>query len=154
MSKYHSKKVKVGGEVFDSQEEYRRFCDLCLLQKAGKITDLQRQVKYELIPAQYQEYATGEVYQRGERKGQPKIKRVCVEKSVCYYADFVYYENGKKVVEDVKSSATEKKESYIIKRKLLLWVHGIKLREYKGEAQWIKQHRKIRSSRSAKNTAR
>lgn len=144
----------MNGEVFDSQQEYRRFCELCLLAKAGKITDLQRQVKYELIPAQYEEYDTGEKYTRGERKGQPKIKRVCVEKSVCYYADFVYYENGKKVVEDVKSSATEKKESYIIKRKLLLWVHGIKLREYKGDAKWIKQHKKAKFSRSAKNTAR
>ena len=129
MSKYHSKKVIVNGNTYDSRKEYRRFCELSLLQKAGTITELQTQVRFELIPAQYAEYPTGEYYKRGDKKGLPKIKRVCVEQSVVYVADFVYYRNGKKIVEDVKSLATKKKESYIIKRKLLLWVHGIKIKE-------------------------
>lgn len=129
MSKYHSKKVIVNGNTYDSRKEYRRFCELSLLQRAGAITELKRQVRFELIPAQYVEYPTGEFYKRGEKKGQPKIKRVCVEQSVCYYADAVYYENGKRVVEDTKSPATRNKESYIIKRKLMLWVHGIKIKE-------------------------
>lgn len=128
-SKYGSKKITRDGITFDSQKEYRRFCELSLLQKAGTITELKTQVRFELIPAQYAEYPTGEYYKRGEKKGLPKIKRVCVEQSVVYVADFVYYRNGKKIVEDVKSLATKKKESYIIKRKLLLWVHGIKLKE-------------------------
>lgn len=128
-SKYHSEKVKVNGNTYDSRKEYRRFCELSLLQRAGAITGLQTQVRFELIPAQYVEYPTGEFYKRGEKKGQPKIKRVCVEQSVCYYADAVYYENGKKIVEDTKSPATRKKESYIIKRKLMLWVHGIRIIE-------------------------
>lgn len=128
-SKYHAKKITVNGEVFDSRKEYRRFCELRLLERAGAIAELRRQVRFELIPAQYVEYPTGEFYKRGEKKGQPKIKRVCVEQSVCYYADAVYYENGKRIVEDTKSPATRKKESYIIKRKLMLWVHGIRIKE-------------------------
>ena len=119
----------MNGVTYDSRKEYRRFCELSLLQRAGAITDLQRQVRFELIPAQYVEYPTGEFYKRGEKKGQPKVKRVCVEKSVCYYADAVYYENGKMIVEDTKSPATRKKESYIIKRKLLLFLKGIRIKE-------------------------
>ena len=128
-TKYGSKKVTRDGVTYDSVKEYRRFCELRLLEKAGKIHDLQTQVRFELIPAQYVEYPTGEFYKRGEKKGQPKMKRVCVEQSVCYYADAVYYENGKRIVEDTKSPATKKKESYIIKRKLLRFLLGINLKE-------------------------
>jgi len=107
MSKYHSKKVKKNGQTFDSLKEYRRFCELTLLEKAGKITDLQRQVKFELIPSQ--------------RIGGKVAERACN-----YVADFVYIENGEKVVEDTKGFRTA---DYIIKRKLMLYVHGIKIRE-------------------------
>ena len=50
MSKYNSKKIKVGGMVFDSQKEYRRWCELKLLERAGKISKLKRQVTFELVP--------------------------------------------------------------------------------------------------------
>ena len=125
-SKYRSKKITRDGLTFDSLKEYRRFCDLLLLERAGAITDLKRQVAFELIPAQYEEIATGEFYKRGERKGQPKFKRVCIEQSVVYNADFVYTENGKKVVEDTKGVKTK---DYIVKRKLMLYVHGIRIKE-------------------------
>jgi hypothetical protein len=129
-SKYGNIKTTTSdGNTHASIKEANRWCELKLLERAGKISNLQRQVEYELIPAQYEEYTTGEVYQRGEKKGQLKIKRRCVERSVVYVADAVYYENGKMIVEDTKSPATRKKESYIIKRKLLLWVYGIRLRE-------------------------
>ena len=129
-SKYGNVKTATSdGITHASIKEANRWCELKLLERAGKISNLQRQVEYELIPAQYEEYTTGEVYRRGEKKGQLKIKRRCVERSVVYVADAVYYENGKMIVEDTKSPATRKKESYIIKRKLLLWVYGIRLRE-------------------------
>jgi hypothetical protein len=112
--------------TFDSLKEYRKFRELSLLEKAGEITDLQRQVEFELIPAQYEEIPTGEVYKRGERQGQPKIKRVCVEKSVKYIADFVYKENGKTIVMDTKGVKTK---DYILKRKMLLYFHKIKIKE-------------------------
>ena len=106
-SKYGSRKVTRDGMTFDSQKEYRRFCELRLLERAGKVTDLQRQVKFELIPSQ--------------RIGGKVVERACA-----YVADFVYMENGKKVVEDTKGFKTT---DYIIKRKLMLWVHGIRIKE-------------------------
>lgn len=56
MSKYHSKKITVDGETFDSKKEYRRYRELLLLERAGLITNLQRQVKFLLIPAQYEHF--------------------------------------------------------------------------------------------------
>ena len=107
MSKYRSKKITKDGVTYDSKKEYRRFCELSLLQKAGKVTNLQRQVKFELIPAQ-------------------RIDGKVVERACNYVADFVYTENGKRVVEDTKGYKTK---DYIIKRKLMLYVHGIRIRE-------------------------
>lgn len=118
MAKYYSKKVTRNGITFDSVKEYRRFCELSLLEKAGAITDLKRQVEFELIPAQR------EPDRVGVRGG--KIKGKTIEHAVKYVADFVYTENGKKVVEDTKGFRTK---DYIIKRKLMLWVHGIRIRE-------------------------
>lgn len=107
MSKYHNRKVTRDGETFDSVKEYRRFCELRLLEKAGAVTDLQRQVKFELIPAQ-------------------RIDGKVVERACSYVADFVYMENGQQVVEDTKGMRTQE---YRLKRKLMLWVHGIRIRE-------------------------
>lgn len=126
--KYGNKKITRDGITYDSMKEYRRSRELSLLEKAGSITDLKRQVEFELIPAQFEEIPTGEIYKRGEKKGQPKMKRVCVEQSVKYLADFSYIKNGQKVVEDVKSKAT-KTEAYVIKRKLMLYKYGIKIQE-------------------------
>lgn len=107
--KYHNKKVVRDGETFDSVKEYRRFCELLLLEKGGVISDLQRQVKYVLIPSQ--------------KEGKKTIEREC-----SYRADFVYHDNetGETIVEDVKGMRTE---VYKIKRKLMLWVHHIKIVE-------------------------
>ena len=112
-SKYHNKKIEYNGEKFDSQRELNRWLELLLLQKAGRIRNLERQVKYELIPAQRESFQNG---------NQGKI----IEKSVSYVADFVYEENGKTIVEDSKGVRTD---TYIIKRKLMLWKYGIKIKE-------------------------
>lgn len=124
--------VTVDGIGFQSLREADRYMELKLLLRAGRISNLELQKKYELIPAQYEIVETGEFYKVGEMKGQPKTKRVCVEQSVDYYADFVYEEDGKTIVEDVKgfqdpSSSTYAK--FVIKRKLMLWIHGIRIRE-------------------------
>ena len=104
MSKYHNRKVEIDGIKFDSTKEGERYLELKLLLKAGKIRDLQMQVEFELIPKQ-----------GGERACK-------------YKADFVYNmaDTGKMVVEDVKGKRTRE---YIIKRKLMLWRHGIKIVE-------------------------
>jgi len=103
-SKYHNIIAYVDGQKFDSHKEARRFMELKLMEKAGEITNLQRQVKYELIPKQTSD----------------KAKRVIMP--VNYYADFVYEENGETVVEDVKGVKTPE---FIIKAKLMLWRYGI-----------------------------
>lgn len=125
-SKYQNKKVTYNGQTFDSKREAKRHQELLLLQRAGIISDLQTQVEFELLPAYFEEVPTGEFYKRGPKKGQPKMKRVCVEQSVKYIADFVYHENGKKVVEDAKGFRTD---DYIIKRKMMLHIHGIRIKE-------------------------
>lgn len=121
--KYNNKKVMVDGIKFDSKKEAKRYQELKMLEKAGIISNLQRQVKYTLIPAQYER--TGEVYAKGNNKGKPQKGRL-IERECAYYADFVYTENGKSVVEDTKGVKTPE---YIIKRKLMLYVHNIKIKE-------------------------
>ena len=117
-SKYGNRKVVRDGITFDSIKEYRRFCDLSLLEKAGKVTDLEMQVKFILIPAQYEPDTIGK--RGGVKRGK------LLEREVSYVADFVYTQDGKTIVEDTKGFKTK---DYIIKRKLMLWVHGIKINE-------------------------
>lgn len=116
--KYGNRKITRDGMTFDSVKEYKRWCELSLLEKAGKVTDLQRQVKYVLIPAQYEPATVS-------KRGTVKYGRL-IERVVFYVADFVYVEDGKTVVEDTKGFKTK---DYIIKRKLMLHVHGIRIRE-------------------------
>lgn len=125
--KYGNRKVVVDGIEFDSQKEARRYCELKLLQRAGKITDLQLQREFELIPAQYETFArygkTGKRLQDGKR---------CIEKSCTYKADFAYMKDGQLVVEDAKGyrdPASAGYAKFVIKRKLLLWRYGIKIIE-------------------------
>lgn len=122
--KYHNKKITLDGIAFDSIREANRYRELKLLEKAGEISVLRRQVKFVLIPAQYEK--TAERYTRGPRKGQYK-RGVLLERECAYIADFVYIDaDGNKVVEDTKGMRTK---DYIIKRKLMLHNHGIKIKE-------------------------
>ena len=112
-SKYHAKKVTVDGITFDSRKEANRFCELKWLERAGKIKNLQRQVKFELTPA-FKDH-TGKVF----------------EKSSSYTADFVYDEVlpmglRRQIVEDVKGYRTKE---YILKRKMMMERYGIRIRE-------------------------
>jgi hypothetical protein len=118
MNKYHARKCAVGDEVFDSRKEMRRWNELIILEKAGKISALKRQVKYILVPAQREVVI---------KKGVPKQGKV-IEREISYTADFVYYDNQTKevVVEDSKGYRTK---DYIIKRKLMLYIHGIRIKE-------------------------
>lgn len=108
MSKYNSKKTVVDGQKFDSEKEANRYQELLLLKRVGAIKNLNRQVKFVLIPSQRDE--NGKV----------------VERECSYKADFKYEEDGKTVVEDVKGYRTKE---YIIKRKLMLYQYGIRIRE-------------------------
>ena len=110
MSKYGARKCTFNGITFDSQKEAQRWAELKLLERGKVISDLRLQVKFQLIPNQY------------DKNGK------LIERAVNYIADFVYTDNktGQTVVEDTKGFKTKE---YIIKRKLMLERYGIRIRE-------------------------
>lgn len=110
--KYRNRKTRIYGKVLDSKKEARRYAELKLMEEQGLIRDLQTQVPFELIPNQYE--PTGEVFAKGKNEGKPKLR--CVERGVKYIADFVYWEDGRRIIEDTKGVRTKE---YIIKRKLM-----------------------------------
>lgn len=106
------------GIEFDSKKEAKRYSELLLLERAGAIQNLQRQVKFVLIPAQYLTV--------GMTKKGKAIKK-CVERECAYIADFTYTDDcGVEHVEDTKGFRTK---DYIIKRKLMLFIHRIQIEE-------------------------
>ena len=119
MTKYHNTKVTLGGITFDSKLEADRWAELTMLERLGVIQNLERQKEYVLIPTQKLPTPISQ-----PSKGGGYMKSV--EKAVKYVADFVYQKDGQTVVEDTKGFKTE---GYIIKRKLMLYVHGIQVME-------------------------
>lgn len=106
-SKYRNKKVTTEDGTFDSRWELTVWEQLKLRQRAGEISDLQRQVPFELIPS-----ATL------DKRKLPAVR---------YVADFVYQENGNKCVVDAKGG--ESLPEYKLKRRLMYWIHGIRVVE-------------------------
>jgi len=120
-SKYNARKVEFMGEMFDSVLERDRYIFLKAEQDAGRISNLRRQVEYELVPAQYKDET------HLTAKGKVSTRKVLLERAVRYKADFVYNApNGTLVVEDAKGRRTKE---YIIKKKLMLLVHKVSIRE-------------------------
>lgn len=112
MSKYRNKKVLVDGVAFDSKKEAKRYRELKLMEDAGMISRLERQVKFDLLPNQ--------------KDPDGKV----IERKVQYVADFVYMKNGKVVVEDVKGYRDGGAyRVFVIKRKLMLYRFGLKVIE-------------------------
>lgn len=102
VNKYRNKITVYDGIRFASKKEAKRYTELKLLAQLGAIQALELQVPFVLIPKQ-----------PGERECK-------------YIADFVYTDNGERIVEDCKGKKTRE---YIIKRKLMRWVHGITILE-------------------------
>ena len=107
LNKYKNRRITVNGITYDSKKEYRRHYELMLMERSGMITNLERQVKYVLIPSQ-------------------RINGKVVERELAYRADFRYTQGGETVVEDVKGFKTPE---YKIKKKLMLYFHGIQIKE-------------------------
>lgn len=105
-SKFHAKKTTVDGITFDSRKEADRYLTLKAMEEEGLIRDLRRQVRYELVPA----------FDVDGRHYRP----------VFYVADFVYVEDDKTVVEDVKGMRTD---VYRLKSKLFARRYGMNIRE-------------------------
>ncbi len=119
-SKYGAKKEFVNGVVFDSKREGKRYQQLLMLEKAGKINSLQRQVRYQIIP-EHREPDT-----KGPRGGIRRGK--VIERARYYIADFVYFDNDlqRLVVEDCKGFRTE---TYKLKKALMFDRYGIQIKE-------------------------
>lgn len=150
-------------EKYDSTREYDRWLELRESEKNGKITNLRRQVEYEIIPNQY-DYVlkrtkpiTDHFVDDGNRHVYCKsmktardyckahgLKNSCItkherqenvykpvlaERKMIYTADFVYDEDGRTIVEDVKSEITRRERDYIITRKLMRYLLRINIRE-------------------------
>lgn len=118
-SKYHARKVKRHGMIFDSRKEADRWDELVLLQRAGKITGLRRQVPFQILPTQRRPVWN-------EKKNAFIDK--AVKQKVTYIADFVYIDSstGNEVVEDAKGYRTRE---YILKSKMMLYFHNILIKE-------------------------
>ena len=107
-SKYRNRKCSWSGINFPSERERDRYILLYHDQMDGKISDLQTQVKFVLIPPQ-------------------RIDGKLIERGCSYIADFVYKDReGRTIVEDSKGFRTRE---YTIKRKLMLEKYGIQIRE-------------------------
>lgn len=109
-SKYKNIAITNDYGRFDSIKEWKRYMLLLDMQRRGQISDLRRQVSFELIPSQ--------------RDGGKVVERAC-----CYVADFVYCQDGKQVVEDTKSAITRRNAVYILKRKMMLFFHHVRIKE-------------------------
>lgn len=100
-NKYSNEPIEVDGIRFASIAEARRYRDLTRLRDAGEIAELETHPRFELA-----------------------VNGVLIGR---YSADFAYLDlsTGRRIVEDVKSSATAKRRDYVLRRKLMLAIHGI-----------------------------
>lgn len=121
-NKYGNKKIETAEGAFDGKYEWQRWLFLKDAEKRGEISNLRRQVTFTLLPKQY----TTEVV---HLKTKDKVVQKFAEHPVTYLADFVYekFMYGL-VVEDFKGVKTD---VYSIKKKMMLYFHGISIREVK-----------------------
>ncbi len=108
-AKYGNQKVEINGVKYDSKKEARRAEVLECFERAGEIKNLERQKKFVLQPS---------------FKYDGKTIR-----EIAYVADFVYEKDGELIVEDVKSPITRKNPVYKLKKKMMLYVHKIEIKE-------------------------
>lgn len=119
--KYGNMKTEVDGVSFDSRKEAKHYIRLKQLADNKEIEDLRMQVKYELIPAIWEEQVV-------HLKTKDKTVRKCVQRAVHYIADFVYKDpaTGCEVVVDVKGMRTKE---YKLKKKMMRAFLGINIIE-------------------------
>lgn len=121
-SKYNNKKIVNEFGTWDSKKEFQRWLILKEAESQGLITDLQRQVKFELIPAVREDYIV-------HLKTKDKIKTRTLQLAICYTCDFTYYKDGEYIVSDVKASPKMLPKEYVLKKKILFALKGILIKE-------------------------
>ena len=124
--KFNNKKMSTPDGEFDSKGEWERWLFLKEALKNGQIKDLERQVKFTLIPTQYRTETV-------QLKTKMKVVQRVAEREITYTADFVYYklDNGEKwvrVVEDFKGFPNDR---WPLKKAMMLYFHGVAIREVK-----------------------
>lgn len=117
----NTKIVSENGDKWDSKREMKRWLVLKDAEQSGLITDLRRQVRFELIPA----IKRKEIVQL---KTKTKEVEKTEQQAITYTADFVYTKDGKTVVEDIKPSPNTVPKEFMLKAKLFFWKYGFKIR--------------------------
>lgn len=120
--KYNNKKVEYDGIKFDSEKEMKRYVILKEAEKDGLISNLQLQVKFELIPAVKEEYVE-------HLKTKDKIKTRTLQLPITYTCDFMYKKGDETIIEDVKSSPKILPKEYTLKKKMMFALKGIQIKE-------------------------
>ena len=120
--KYNNTKVVVDGIKFDSKKESKRYLFLKEKLEEGVISDLQLQVKYELIPSIKEDYVV-------HLKTKDKIKTRTLQLPITYTCDFQYVKDGETIVEDVKASPKMLPKEFVLKEKLMFWKYRIRIKK-------------------------
>lgn len=121
-SKYRNEKVTFQGMSFDSKKELQRYLFLLDAERRGVISELKRQVKFELIPAITEEYVE-------HLKTKDKVKTRTLQLAVTYICDFTYVKDGVLVIEDIKSDHKLLTKEYQLKKKIMFAIHRLIIRE-------------------------
>jgi hypothetical protein len=120
--KYNNTKVEYDGIKFDSKKEMQRYIVLKDAENSGVISNLELQVKYELIPAVREEYIE-------HLKTKDKVKTRTLQLPITYTCDFQYLKNGVLIVEDVKASPKMLPKEFVLKEKMMFALKGIKIKK-------------------------
>lgn len=120
--KYNNTKVEYDGIKFDSKKEMQRYIVLKDAENSGAISNLELQVKYELIPAVREEYIE-------HLKTKDKIKTRTLQLPITYTCDFQYFKDGVLIVEDVKASPKMLPKEFVLKEKMMFALKGIKIKK-------------------------
>lgn len=119
--KYNNKKVEYNGILFDSKKEKDRFVFLKEAEEQGLISNLQRQVKFELLPAIKEKYIK-------HLKTKEKECERTVQLAISYTCDFQYEKDGVVVVEDIKPSPALIPKEFVLKEKLFRYKYGFSIK--------------------------
>lgn len=120
--KYNNTKVEYDGIKFDSKKEMQRYIVLKDAENSGAISNLELQVKYELIPAVREEYVE-------HLKTKDKVKTRTLQLPITYTCDFQYFKDGVLIVEDVKASPKMLPKEFVLKEKMMFALKGIKIKK-------------------------
>ena len=120
--KYNNTKVEYDGIKFDSKKEMQRYIVLKDAENSGVISNLELQVKYELIPAVREEYIE-------HLKTKDKVKTRTLQLPITYTCDFQYLKDGVLIVEDVKASPKMLPKEFVLKEKMMFALKGIRIKK-------------------------